>query len=258
MDDSLAADLQITPENSEEEDDDEEERAGKKTIMSLLHHLGHKDKSNSLNIYFLWPHWTFKCQSFYVILCRIDMVLNWKLEFPRVHFAFSGKLSSSGSDSDREDQYYETMDTGIQGASSAGQVHNFMVDDNAQDFSYENAIAMAQAAAAQYDDQGDDSFDPNEFFSSFANKGFNPNQQEGEEQQVGQQVEQVGQQIEQQVGQQVEQQVGQPPGADINTDLQLSESGSESDDNDFEDVNDNSHNVHQSQEYDLDELMQFQ
>ena len=150
----------------------------------------------------------------------------------------AANLSSSGSDSDREDAY---EDTGIQGpVTDMTQVQNFMVDENAQDYqdSYNNAVAMAQVEVAEYDDQGEDSFDPNAFFSSFANK----------EQQEQAQQEQEREESEQQA---------QQAAADINNDLQLSDSGSDSD---FEEVNNEGNNNDQSdnQEYDLDDLMQFQ
>lgn len=110
--------------------------------------------------------------------------------------AIAGRLSSSGSDSEREvEDYYETMDTGIQGG--AGQMQSFTVDENAQQFpTYMTGVASMQPQ--QFEDQGEDSFDPMQFFNSF---------KQGAEAQE-----------------------------DINRDLALSDSGSDSDHDNFQDV----------------------
>ena len=117
--------------------------------------------------------------------------------------SFEGRLSSSGSDSEREyqEEYYETMDTGIQGATSA-QMQSFTVDENAQAYPPEMGVVAAAAEQQQYEDPGDDSFDPMQFFNSFGNQGT-----------------QAGQEYQQ----------------DINRDLDLSDSASDSDHNDFQD-----------------------
>ena len=109
----------------------------------------------------------------------------------------AGKLSSSGSDSEQEDTYYETE---VQGSTMVSQLN---VDENAQDFGY--GTSAAPAPPQQYDDQGEGSFDPTEFFNSFAKN-----------QQVSQDSNPAGD-------------PSQARPENINQDLILSESGSDSD-----------------------------
>lgn len=134
-------------------------------------------------------------------------------------------MSSSGSDSepddsrtqDQEEEYYE--DTGVQ---DGQQVQAFVMDDNAQDYAYmqvEEGVDM-DGVPVQYEDNGEESFDPTEFFNSFARNQQqameSSNQDEDEEEEQA------------------------PMQTDINTDLQVSESESDNDNgNDNEVDNDN-------------------
>ena len=82
---------------------------------------------------------------------------------------FAAKLSSSGSDSE--------METDVPTGS-----HFAPMDENAQDYSsgmggqvHDGATQLGDMAQMSYEDNGEDSFDPTEFFSSF---GKNPTAQQ--------------------------------------------------------------------------------
>ena len=109
------------------------------------------------------------------------------------------------------------------------------IDENAQDYSSMGQNQeMMDMSQINYDDNGEDSFDPTEFFSSF-----------GKNQQAAEQV------------QQQPQAVGHH-GGDINSDLQVSDSDEEEEEEameeggDFEEVEESQDN----QDFNIDEFLQ--
>ena len=98
----------------------------------------------------------------------------------------AAKLSSSGSDSEdhqktRDDDTMETDETANQ-----SEALNYTYDDNAQDYAYAAAESTAGDQSqnalqmSQYDFNDENSFDPNEFFRSFANNQVASNAAQGD------------------------------------------------------------------------------
>ena len=94
---------------------------------------------------------------------------------PTVKFYVSVKLSSSGSDSDDNQKTQDDVTMEIDELANQGEPLNYAYDDNAQDYAYAATVSatveQSEAALqmAQYDFNDENSFDPNEFFRSFAN-----------------------------------------------------------------------------------------
>lgn len=96
----------------------------------------------------------------------------------------AAKLSSSGSDSeDNQNRRDETMETDE--TANQSEALNYTYDDNAQDYSYATAESAAGDQSqnalqmSQYDFNDENSFDPNEFFRSFANNQVASNAAQG-------------------------------------------------------------------------------
>ena len=89
------------------------------------------------------------------------------------------RLSSSGSDSETSD--FRFAGGGVQTdaqQSAAAEVMAYEYDENAQDYvSYVDIGGEFEPAAAAYDDDGENSFDPQAFFSSFAQNALGSEQQ---------------------------------------------------------------------------------
>ena len=85
------------------------------------------------------------------------------------------KLSSSGSDSDDNQKTQDDVTMETDELANQGEPLNYAYDDNAQDYAYATTVSatveQSEAALqmAQYDFNDENSFDPNEFFRSFAN-----------------------------------------------------------------------------------------
>ncbi|KAI0240465.1 Transcription initiation factor TFIID subunit 1 [Lamellibrachia satsuma] len=97
---------------------------------------------------------------------------------------YFSKLSSSGSDSeDNQNRRDETMETDE--TANQSEALNYTYDDNAQDYSYATAESAAGDQSqnalqmSQYDFNDENSFDPNEFFRSFANNQVASNAAQG-------------------------------------------------------------------------------